>query len=125
MKIAAVSVIVFFLIEVQQARPSLAQAQNASYGAIAYSWSSGWFGISSNLPTRPDAERSAKNNCGRADCEILLLFRGECAALAEGQVRRIGLGRAARQDYAENAARENCQKNGGQDCRKLTSACTR
>jgi Domain of unknown function (DUF4189) len=123
MKIAIVAVIMF-LVEAQPAAPSFAQTQ-PTYGAIAYSWSSGGCGNSANLSTRPDAERSAVSNCGRSDCEVVLWFRGGCAALAEGQGRKIGWAQAGSKDSAEKAAQASCYKNGGADCRVLCSVCTR
>ena len=123
MRIAAFAATIFFLLAVQQATLP-AERTAGRYGAIAYSWSSGSWGISSNLLSQSDAENAARKNCGSRDCDILLLFRGECAALAEGQGRKVGVARAPTLDQSQRAAIENCQRSGGQDCRVLASQCS-
>jgi hypothetical protein len=53
-----------------------------SYGAIAYSPSSGRYGDSYNYASRAQAEARATRECGKDDCVIAAWFYNQCGALA-------------------------------------------
>jgi serine/threonine-protein kinase len=54
-----------------------------SFGAIAYSRSTGAHGYSHRFGSQEQAERRARSECGKSDCEVLAWFKnGSCGALA-------------------------------------------
>ncbi|SRR6266550_2534642 len=100
-----------------------------SYGAIAYSKTTGAWGTSYDSPTGRQAESFARQQCGRRDCELLTVIRNACAALAEsvplrGGNRPYGWASADTRREAEIKARTICYDSGGRRCQTLCWVCT-
>ena len=97
-----------------------------NWGALAYNPTNEDFGFATNHSTLPAAKVRAMQECSRQhnspDCQIIGVFRNDCAALA------IGPGGAGYTDYpnprqAEAKALEECRKNGGGACRIEATVC--
>ncbi|MDG3575821.1 DUF4189 domain-containing protein [Rhizobium sp. YJ-22] len=80
--IKPLSVLAFAAGLVAAVLPAIAHASD-SFGAIAYSRETGSLGWSYDHPSRRAAERTAMNNCGESDCEVLW-FKNACGAIAAG-----------------------------------------
>jgi len=95
-----------------------------TYGAIAYSKSTGTYGYSYDYASRSEAEQAALSHCKRDDCEIKSWFKNSCGALAKAGNGALGYSwAAANRQEAESIALEQCRKRGS-NCRILCWACT-
>ncbi|WP_247215656.1 DUF4189 domain-containing protein [Synechococcus sp. C9] len=83
-----------------------AHAQEA-FGAIALSKQSSRFGYSYDWQSPSQASQKALQECGSADCRVVLTFNRGCGAVAEG-VNRSGLGTGKTRNLAEQAALQLC-----------------
>jgi hypothetical protein len=85
-----------------------------SYGAIAYDPDSGDEGWNYGSGSRDQATQGADNACHRQSgnrCNIILLFKNSCGALAEGTEgnnRAWGTGVDVHRNGAEQQALDNC-----------------
>lgn len=61
-----------------------------TYGAIAFSESTGAHGTSWNYDNRWQAEQRAILECGRPDCQVLVWGRNTCLSLAVGNNNGYG-----------------------------------
>ncbi len=93
----------------------------AVYGAIAYHRESESFGYAYDHPSERAAELAAVQQCGRAECEVVVAFRNACAALADAPARRPATARGVTAAEAERNALREC----GDGCRIVAWACTR
>jgi len=90
-------------------------------GAIAYSRSTGSYGYSIDYATRIEAENEALGQCGWGDCEVLVWFQNNCAALSKGH-KGIGYAYGATVDEAEAIALDKCTDY-TYDCEIVCSIC--
>jgi hypothetical protein len=97
-----------------------------NWGALAYNPTTKDFGTATNYSILREAKAAAMQGCVRMHnspyCQIIGVFRNDCAALA------IGPGGAGYTDYpnpqqAEAKALEECRKNGGGACRIGATVC--
>lgn len=92
-----------------------------SFGAIAYSRSSGALGWSYDHSSRRSAEGAAVNSCGRYDCKVLW-FKNGCGAVAAGP-DGWGSGWGGNRRRAEREAYNSCSNNSDQ-CRVIRWQCS-
>ncbi|MDV4161027.1 DUF4189 domain-containing protein [Rhizobium leguminosarum] len=103
------------------AGPALAD----SYGAIAYSPSTGALGWSYAHANRGDAEIVARRNCDSSanDCRIAIWFRNACGAVAVGHRGGWGSGWGYDNREAQRQAIRSCRKQTG-SCRVIRWQCS-
>jgi len=97
-----------------------------TWGAIAYSPSSGRVGRISNAYFEQQARRNALSACGRQDCEAVT-FSNSCRAVAIGDnPSQNGWydGDGDTEEDAEADAREVCARGGERNCRAVASLCS-
>jgi serine/threonine-protein kinase len=96
-----------------------------SFGAIAYSPSTGATGWSYDHGSRRDAERTARNNCDQSanDCRTAIWFKNGCGALAVGQGGGWGADWGADIDPAKYLAVEACRQNAS-GCKVIRWQCS-
>lgn len=95
-----------------------------SFGAIAYSQSSGSYGWATDFPTRRAAENAALASCQERanDCSVAVWFSNACGALAVGGDGGWGADWGRNLRAAENKARHVCTGY-SYDCRIVVSRC--
>lgn len=94
----------------------------APYGVLAYSreadrWGRSWGYAFSNL-----AISRAVRECGRPDCEAVLLLSGDCGAIASGP-SSYGFGRGPTVTAALATAMRMCASQRARGCRPLVTVC--
>lgn len=96
-----------------------------TYGAIAYSASTGSHGYSYDYPTRADAEYRAMQECNAygPGCQVATWFQGQCGALATGQTGGWGGSYGATQYQAEQKALQICRQH-DRNCQIVRWVCT-
>jgi serine/threonine-protein kinase len=95
-----------------------------SFGAIAYSPSSGSYGYSDRYPDREQAESRANKECGRNDCVAATWFFGHCGALATSSNGAWGSDQDTSEQKAQSLAQARCTSQGGTNCVILVSHCS-
>ncbi|HTS42391.1 MAG TPA: DUF4189 domain-containing protein [Xanthobacteraceae bacterium] len=95
-----------------------------SYGAIAYSASSGAYGYSEKYANRAQAESRAREECGKSDCEIAAWFYNSCGAPAADDDGAWGGAQGANETSARQAALARCEKEGGRNCKVIATQCS-
>ena len=101
---------------------SMANADD-SYGAIAYSESTGNWGSSRGYDSRSSAEHEALRQCGENDCDAVSWFRNECGALATGDDNGWGAASGDNRREAERQAISTCM-DAADNCKLATSECS-
>lgn len=102
--------------------PQLVVAQ--SYGAIAYSQSTGNWGSSYNFGSSESAIREAEQRCGQPDCVWKVWFQNSCGALAKASNGALGWSYCYDSlECAKARALAECEKR-GDDCNILCWSCT-
>ncbi|MEM7226221.1 MAG: DUF4189 domain-containing protein [Pseudomonadota bacterium] len=101
-----------------------------SFGAIAYSPSTGGYGYATEYRSRARAEHIALGECAAysdgADCQVLVWFRNHCGALAASDDGAYGSAYAAALDAARHQALDYCQaETDGGDCEILVAVCSK
>ena len=91
-----------------------------AYGALAYHRDSGSFGYAVDQPNDRAARVESLRQCAHPNCEVVLRFHNDCAALADGPKRHFVHKGSTRQE-AESKALHAC----GAECRVVGWACTR
>ena len=91
-----------------------------AYGALAYHRASGSFGYAVDQPNDRAARVESLRQCAHPNCEVVLRFHSDCAALADGPKRQFAHKGSTRQE-AETRALHAC----GAECRIVGWACTR
>ena len=101
-----------------------AVAAQEYFGAIAYSPSTRAHGWSYDYGSRREAERRARDQCGRhaGDCEVPVWFRNACGALAVG-ADGYGSGWGASRKAAEGSAVRSFARFSG-SCTVIRWVCT-
>jgi len=94
-----------------------------TYGAIAYSPSSGRVGYSYNFANRSAADARASQECGKPDCVIATWYYNNCGAVAASSTGAWAGEHAASTRRAEALAMARCEHQGGRDCKVLASHC--
>jgi hypothetical protein len=94
--------------------------KKGSHGAIAINRDSRAVGYAYDFKSAQDAKREALARCGEKQCEVVVTFRGGCAAVARSGKRLVTAAGATR-DEAETKATRKC----GKDCAVLAWACTK
>ena len=94
---------------------SAGTASADSFGAIAYSPTTGAAGWSHDYNNRSDAENVARGGCdNRADdCRVAIWFKNGCGAVAVGNNGGWGSGWGANRRLAEREAIGSCRANDG------------
>ena len=105
----------------QPAAPSL-------WGAIAWSKSTGGWGVSWKLSTPQAAKDYAMGQCaksGAKDCAVNTMLADDlCTALAVSQPEKVfGIGLSGVIDFATPTATYRCQKAGGRSCKIASTFC--
>lgn len=95
-----------------------------SFGAIAFSQSTGKFGYSFDHPSRASAETRAMAECTARSrgCKVGIWFKNACGSVATG-VNGWGSAWAPSRQQAEQSAIRNCSQHTG-GCRTLAWSCT-
>src|SRR5665213_2563989 len=105
---------------------STPSAPAESYGAIAYSRTTGAWGQSYKWGSRAKAESVAMQNCAQhaKDCEVTVWFNRNCGAVAadQGPTAFWGLGNTISQ--ARAVAQNACMKDGRKGCAVQVSQCS-
>ncbi len=105
-----------------------ALANRSSYGAVAYSTSTGATGWSRHYATRSAAERRAKRECerysGSGDCRAVVWVRNACAALATASNRAYGWAWNTNRYTARRRALYQCRLR-GRRCKIRHVVCSR
>ena len=96
-----------------------------SFGAIAYSRSTGAYGYSYKYANRAEAEKRAIQECGKNDCEVAAWFFNNCGALVTGSNGAWGAGYGDNERTAQVAARARCAKEGGTNCEIKFTQCSK
>ena len=91
-----------------------------SHGAIAVNRDSKAVGYAHDFKSARDANREALARCGEKQCEVVVTFRGGCAAVTRSG-KRISTATGNTRDEAETKATRKC----GKDCAVLAWACTK
>ena len=104
--------------------PTVAAARD-SYGAIAFSESSGAHGWSYGLPTQRSAEQQALDKCESEsdDCQVVTWFRNSCGALAVGTGNAYGATWASSAQAALDGAMSKCREQ-ADECKSVKWICT-
>lgn len=104
--------------------PQGAAAQ--SFGAIAYSPSSGAWGWSSDYGSRGQAERRAIRECRNrgSGCRNAIWFRNACGALAKGNNGGWGANWGNNRNQARSKALRTCRSYGNRGCRIVEAVCS-
>lgn len=102
--------------------PARSAAQRDNWGAIAYSTSTGRWGLVYNYPTQAKAVNAAVVRCGVRDCQAVVWFRNGCGAFAKG-TRAYGWGIGNSRAQAEENALAECRKR-GPNCGIVSWSCT-
>lgn len=94
------------------------------YGAISFSPSWGAMGWAFDYRTREQARAAAIANCRKYvdDCQVVIVFKDGCGALAAGD-RSYAAARSESKDDAQRYALDDCRL-GGPNCRVLRWVCT-
>jgi hypothetical protein len=101
--------------------PALAKSpKKGVYGAIAVNRDSKAVGYAYDFKASQDAKREALRQCGEKKCEVVVSFRGGCAAVARSG-KRLATSTGATRDEAETKATRKC----GKECAVLAWACTK
>jgi hypothetical protein len=95
-----------------------------SYGAIAYSPSTGKSGTSWNYSCVDEATRAAVGFCGQGDCDWVRWVGDQCAALAVASNGATGDAANSNRGLAEYTALQTCANYGGTDCHIQASVCS-
>jgi Domain of unknown function (DUF4189) len=96
-----------------------------SYGAIAYSASSGAYGFSEKYGNRVQAESRALSECGKGDCTVATWYFNSCGALATSGNGAWGGAQGSSERSARAQAQARCAKEGGTNCAVLFTRCSR
>lgn len=99
--------------------------EESSNGSIAYGVGGGRFGMSNDYSSREAAEERALRECGSRDCEVVVSFKNECAAVATGDGGVVFWGRDYVEGQARGSAHSECVKRGGQNCQVKVSHCSK
>src|ERR1043165_1919655 len=83
--------------------PLLRAADKDAYGAIAYSMKSKQYGTGAG-DTKDEAKKNAMKFCEKADCEVVVEYKNDCAALAVSKDGYYGVGEAKTKDEAKENA---------------------
>ena len=103
----------------------LERRRSNSYGAIAFSADSRNIGYSEQFANRADAEKRAKQECGKSDCEIAAWFYDSCGALAADDDGTWGGAQGGNEQRARQSAMARCAKEGGRNCKVVAVQCSR
>lgn len=112
----------FCLMPAMLPKATLAKSVDSKWGAIAYSYATGKYGLSYDYPTQAQAINSAVERCKAPDCKAVVWFENGCGAFARGTNTR-GWGIGQTRALAEERALAECRKGGG-GCRIVAWACT-
>lgn len=110
-------------VEIEQARRDTDSSQGR-YGAIAYSHVSENWRFRWNVRGRSRAVRLVLSDCGDLACRVVVTFGPEhCGSFSLGENRVVGVGIGRSPKVAEDAARADCQRKGGTDCKVAPGRC--
>lgn len=100
-------------------------AMHDRHGALALGGDG--FGAAQNWTDEAGAASSALAQCeangGNGQCRIRLSYRNQCAALASGEDRFVGVAYASELAKAQKLARQSCAKS-TRNCLIIYSACS-
>ncbi|MEV6276590.1 DUF4189 domain-containing protein [Nocardia sp. NPDC051832] len=81
-------------------------ARGDLYGALAISRSTARVSSAVNYGSWGAAERGARDECGRRDCDVVVTFRNACGSVSQGADYRFGWAWAAGRGEAERLSNE-------------------
>lgn len=99
----------------------------STYGAIAYSVSTGKFGLAWGTNSRQAANSSAVDFCAEEDCRPVVWVQGGCAALAINKTEnRVGWAYGDYKDQARSGALRSCRHGATTpaDCKVASWVCS-
>jgi hypothetical protein len=105
--------------------PGGGAGHRTTYGAIAYSPSSGSFGYSYEHANRTQAESRAVRECGKDDCKVATWFFNNCGAVAAASNGAWGGAQGGSERTAQSAALSRCANEGGTSCEIKVTRCSR
>lgn len=114
--------VVFCLLPATLPKATLAEPVTGRWGAIAYSYATGKYGLTYDYATQAQAINSAVERCKAADCKAVVWFENSCGAFSRG-TRAYGWGIGQTRALAEANALAECRKRGG-NCGIVAWACT-
>lgn len=104
------------------------QPMYQTFGAIAYSPSTGRYGFAYKAMNQGVAVQSAINFCGANDCTGVVWVQGGCAAIAKGESgienSAVAWGYDANRYRARNYATNACRNAGHSNCKVLAWTCS-
>lgn len=100
-----------------------------SWGAIAVDSPAGAGGSAKDMRSESDARTHALMECakeGAKDCEVLIVFKNQCAALAwpSGLRAKVAAARGPTVSEASRLATSSCTNSSGGICEVVYSTCT-
>ncbi|HJQ23609.1 MAG TPA: DUF4189 domain-containing protein [Blastocatellia bacterium] len=113
----------WFWIPMTPLKPAAPAKPRASWGAIAYSYSTGRYGTAYDYATQDQAINSAVERCRANDCKAVVWFERGCGSFAVGYNRVSGWAIGNSRAEAESKALAECRKRGG-GCHIIAWACT-
>jgi len=93
---------------------------SGGHGAIAVNRDSKAVGYAYDFKAAQDAKRAALKECAEKKCEVVVTFRGGCAAVSRGG-KRLAASTGITRDEAETKATRQC----GTDCAVFAWACSK
>ena len=95
------------------------------YGSIAVNPVNLAIAITANQPSQETADAKAIETCGGSPCIVVLRYSGKdtCAAIARASNKTYGLGEGSSKSKARSKALDDCQAQGGQDCKPGLAEC--
>ncbi len=99
-----------------------AAGKKGTFGAIAYSEKTQQYGIGGG-DTKEEAKKNAMSFCGKSDCEVVIEYKDDCAALAVSKDGFYGTGEADSKDEANKNAMKFCSEK-GKGCEIVATDCT-
>lgn len=90
------------------------------WGAISYDDEDGQWGLSYNYASRNEAERIARDQCGRRNCKTVVWFKNACGAVAQSSTY-WGVGEGDNRQQAEREALRSC---GQRSCEVVAWGCS-
>ena len=106
-----------------------AQANAATFGAIAFSAPTSSLALQSQCSSRGQCERAALNRCYRKSsrpraCRVLVWFKNACGAFAGSRNGAYGTGWGNDVNLAMGFAEKVCRQNGGRGCHTSAFVCS-
>lgn len=93
------------------------------FAAIAYSYTTGRWGVATNQPDPATAIRVAKYHCGVHDCDFTHWVQDKCVALSRSYISGVSFAESWDSRSAAASAFDTCSRSFGH-CAHITSVCS-